>query len=333
MYNYNNDSDEEFNYDLPNNVSSSNVPLNHNGSSTNSAQPIVQDFIYDEPEEPAKVENDLQVEDDWNFDFPDHSQQQDKPKTRKQEMLDAQKSKLMKKKKTLNSDNYQNPQYENMKKKRMDAPTIDDMYHNEYQSKIRNMDKEVEGEIQHESLKKKLEEQRQNQRVEFVADDPAMLLKQKTIPNNKENQYQSYAMTGNGIGSAEAEMGMYNDMKPKKKKKKRKTVAQPNTELEDGPDAIAPTVGAGAAAATRFDHVIEEQEDIQGHYLGEQEKIPASYNVESSDNQSTNYQDSEQAYEVHHQKPKKKGKKKQQQPNNLDDYNQEKVIYDRFYIS
>jgi hypothetical protein len=195
---------------------------------------------------------------------------------------------------------HDNQQYNNaVKKKKGNAPSLDQMYNNEYESKIKKYDQELDGEIQHESLKKNLEEQYQNQRVEFTAQDPAALLKQKTMPQDKENGYQSYAMSNDALGGAEAEMGNYDDgSKPKKKKKKkRKTVVEPPTELVGEPHVVA--------------DADDQDDDLQGNYLNQQERIPATHNLDDTE-YSSNWSNSDQPAENEEAPPlkKKKSKKK-----------------------
>lgn len=150
MQNLNDDSDEEFNYDFPDGKNASHSDEN---APSKYAEPIVQDFAYDEPEDKYKGpnENDLEVE-DWNYDLPSTSSQAPADKTSKskrQELIEAQKKKLTKDKKFYDPTAEGKP----LHKKSKDAPTLDDMYNNEYESKIKKMDQQLEGEIQHESLK------------------------------------------------------------------------------------------------------------------------------------------------------------------------------------
>lgn len=66
-------------------------------------------------------------------------------------------------------------------------------------------------------MKENLEKQRHN-RVEFVAEDPALLLGKKTVPNQDFGRVNMVDMNG-----AQVETGTYNEEeKPKKKKKKKK---------------------------------------------------------------------------------------------------------------
>lgn len=136
--------------------------------------------------------------------------------------------------------------------KKTNAPTLDDTYENQIKSKVKNADREVEGEIQHESLKKRLEEQRLNGRVEFVAQDPAQLIKQM---QTKEDDVLG-RLERVEIDDAQIERGFYNEQeKPKKKKKKRHTVAAPDNQIQEvGEDGF---------------------ENIGGNYLDQQDPIPA----------------------------------------------------------
>ena len=210
----------------------------------------------------------------------------------------------------MKQDVHDTQQYNEFKKKKqVNAPSLDVMYNNEYEQKIKKYDQELDGEIQHESLKKNLEEQYQNQRVEFVAQDPAMLLKQKnSMPSEKENEYQSYAMSNDALGGVQVDMGQYDDgSKPKKKKKKRrKTEAQQPAEIvvdETDPQQEQPN------------------DNLQGHYLNDQDKIPASDTQDETDHTS-NYSHSEQPAEEEPPMRKKKSKKKKNMPPEPQDYNE-----------
>jgi hypothetical protein len=99
------------------------------------------------------------------------------------------------------------------------------MYNNETESKIKKYDQELEGEIQHESLKKRLEEQCQNARVEFVAEDPAKLLR-KTHTDKVENENLG-RLERVDMEEAKVERGYYDDDAKDKRKKKRGRPLQP----------------------------------------------------------------------------------------------------------
>lgn len=204
----------------------------------------------------------------------------------------------------MHQDAHDTQQYNEFKKKnKVNAPSLDVMYNNEYEQKIKKVDQELDGEIQHESLKKNLEEQYNNQRVEFVAQDPAMLLNKKnTMPGEKENGYGSYAMT-NDVGGAQVDMGQYDDeTKPKKKrKKKRKTEAQQPAEI-----VVDETI-------PQHDHT---NDNLQGHYLNDQNRIPASDTQDETDHTSNNEYPGEE--EPPMRKKMSKKKKNQQEPQEYD---------------
>lgn len=95
MHNYNDDSDEEFDYDLSGDHMAGNNSQKNAEPISYTATPVVQDFVYENPN--PQNEDDLEVEDNWNFDLPSSSQPQQQPtktKSKRQELLDAQKDKL-----------------------------------------------------------------------------------------------------------------------------------------------------------------------------------------------------------------------------------------------
>jgi hypothetical protein len=150
---YNSDSDDEFNYDLSGNHMAGNVS---SGAarvvSGYKAQPVMEDLDYNDNDFKAPKENDLKVEDNWDFDMPNPGNAKPtKTLSKRQELLEAQKNKLAKKKTIVSGETTQ-PSSGIQYKKKSNAPTLDDMYSNDQEAKTK-YDQELEGEIQHESLK------------------------------------------------------------------------------------------------------------------------------------------------------------------------------------
>jgi hypothetical protein len=212
--------------------------------------------------------DDLIIEDNWNYDAPIDNQamQPVKTKSKRQELIEAQKNKLAKKKYAA-SDNNNNINYE-YKKKQNDGPGLDSIYETEVKPQINKYDAELDGEIQHESLKKKkLEGQRQNNKVEFTAANPALLLKNKQNDNQILGKVNMVNLEG-----AQVEYGNYDDEKTKKKKKKKKKNVQQfdedgnpieSTELTelDGEETPA---GSGAPVAATFEQPKYDEYDEDG---------------------------------------------------------------------
>jgi len=229
------DSDGEFDYDL----SGNHMAGNNNNAGYQQVNSKMDDLQIDDNNHNqnnysgAPKMNDLQVEEDWNFDMPDPATQQPvKTISKRKEMLEAQKNKLSKKK-TLVSQNEGNgyPSYQYNKNAESQGSSL---YNQEYQPVVNKFDQELDGEIQHESLKKRLEEQRQQQhRMEYVAEDPAQILK-----GVNQNQNLGHVGTVN-MEEAKIERGNYDEhaKKKRKKKKKRQTVNQEAaSELMEGED-------------------------------------------------------------------------------------------------
>jgi hypothetical protein len=257
------DSDEEFNQALMGNQA---VENNKSGGmmdfSSLNLEPEIKNVDNRNKGYNFHKTDDMVVEDNWNLDGQDDNQPQQRVKTKstRQELLETQKNKLANKK-FITSDNHNNINYQN-RKKRNDGPGLDSIYENEVQPQIDRYDAELDGEIQHESLKKNLEEQRANNRVEFTAVNPALLLKNKQNENQDLGKYNMVDMDG-----AQAEYGNYDDQKLKKKKKKKKKKAQLFDEdgnevrsSEYAPlDVDGPPIIAGMSRAATFD-----QNNIRG---------------------------------------------------------------------
>jgi hypothetical protein len=135
--------------------------------------------------------------------------------------------------------------------------------------------------------------------VEFVAQDPALLIKQS---QNKEDEILGH-LERVEIDEAKIERGFYDEQnkpKEKKKRKKRNTVAAPDKQIEEvGEDGF---------------------DNIEGNYLEEQEKIPAVQKrkteiVSESNDPSTKLVENEAEGEGEkgkHKKHKKKKKKREE---------------------
>jgi hypothetical protein len=216
------DSDEEFNQALIGNqaVENKNAGGMMDFASLN-LEPEIKNVDNRNKGYKVPKTEDLIVEDNWNFEGQDDNQPQQPVKTKstRQELLESQKNKLANKK-YITSDNHNNINYQN-RKKQNDGPGLDSIYENQVQPRIDKYDAELDGEIQHESLKKKLDEQRANNRVEFTAANPADLLKNKQNENQDLGRANMVDMDG-----AQAEYGNYDDQKLKKKKKKKKKKVQ-----------------------------------------------------------------------------------------------------------
>lgn len=317
---YNSDSDDEFNYDLSGNHMAGNTSAAQaRDVSGYKAQPVMEDLDYNDNDFKAPKESDLKVEDNWDFDMPDPGNSKPtKTLSKRQELLEAQKNKLAKKKTVVSGESSQ-PTSGIQYKKKTNAPTLDDMYNNEMESKIKKYDQELEGEIQHESLKKRLEEQRQNARVEFVAEDPAKLLR-KTHTDKVENENLG-RLERVDMEEAKVERGYYDDeAKGKRKKKKRKTIAAD----ENGHP---------------IDDVVEgdEYEDIAGTAMDNQQRIPAVQKRKHEELQehedetdpSTQFYDQEEETESTKVKKKKKSKKKSQEELELEEDKVDEPEYTR----
>lgn len=207
------DSDGDYDFNLGGNHA---AVKKHTPGMRDLTNPPVQDQLedldYGRNDFGKPQENDLEIEDDWNTGGFNYDQPSvNKNKTKQQELIDKQKSHLTKKNFTANDNNIDYNYRKNYDK----GPGLDDYYENQLKPKIQQYDAQLEGEIQHESLKENLDKQKQN-RVEFVAESPAELLRKQKDPD-----YGKVNMVD--MDSAQVETGNYNDEeKPKKRKKKKK---------------------------------------------------------------------------------------------------------------
>jgi len=256
--------------------------------------------------------NDLHPEENWNFDTPDQATQQPvKSKSKRKEMLDAQKDKLSKKSTLVSQgheNGYQPYQYNKNAEKQGSS-----LYNQEYQPVVNKFDQELDGEIQHESLKKRLEEQRHQQhRMEYVAEDPAQIL--KGVHQNKENEDLGHVGTVN-MEEATIERGNYDETtkKKRKKKKKRQTInEEAASELMEGED---PTIEDWDEPDRADNTKSYAKKDIDGDL--EQKSFP-----EAASSNFVNEDDEKQKKKKRRQSKREKVKKELEMEEVKDEYDQ-----------
>ena len=260
------DSDDDYNFGFSGNHMAGNQ---NNAGIRDLSNPSynnerIKDLDYGENDFGQKNENDLNIEDDWDYEQQDgyNNAAYNEPKSSYQEMKDRQKDKL-KNKTYTNTNNSNNINY-GYKKHQPEGPGLDDIYERELKPKIDQYDRQLEGEIQHEGLKENLDEYR-NHRVEYVAEDPSKLL------NKQSNQEQDYGRVNQvDMDGAQISSGMYNDgEKPKKKRKKKKKKIVETDEQLYNDEEIESTQLANTDSETMSRPQPQYEElDIDGNPIG-----------------------------------------------------------------
>jgi hypothetical protein len=247
--------------------------------------------------------NDLKLEDNWNYDPPNPTKQQPvKSKSKRQELLEAQKNKLSKKKRLVGENERGSTQSYSYKKSKASS----DNYDLEYQPEVNKFDQELAGKTEHESVKKNLQDHLENHRMEYIAEDPAMILNKNHFSSNINEELGKVGTVN--IEEAKYDIGQYDESKKNKRKKKKKrrqaNEEDPTNGEDDQPDH-----------ESQEPDYFEEKQQVVKNY---KEELPEEVIPDTRPHQSYEREEGEGEGDYKRKNKKKKKKARKTKTENFD---------------
>lgn len=254
----------------------------------------LEDFDLEDNDFQPKM-NDLKLEDNWNYDAPNPAMQPVKSKSKRQELLEAQKNKLSKKKTLVNDNPGVDARTYSYKKNKQSS----DNYDWEYQPEVNKFDQELAGKTEHESVKKNLQAHLEQHRMEYVAEDPAMILNKNHQAANIDEELGKVGTVN--MEEAKYEIGQYEDSKKNKRKKKKKRKAVNEEDPTNGEDDFPDQEAQEPDSQAEKPQVIKNYKDELPEEVIPDTRPPKSYNIEEGEGEEDDRKQSK--------KKKKKAKK------------------------